>query len=925
MKDRWHEPSVLQATIEECCCNLVERGRLTDELSFIHPSITQYLLEKVPENLSAYSLHEESDKRLCGELCLKYLALADFRLALSLQAQKSVIMDAGSLQGRVLGTLNLPPLLNRIAGYYLPQASSPSLRPLSGHMRSHGTRNQPKASIRQEFAFLAYAKKAWPYHTSLLDPVSPYWNHFCQLALVQENIYGLQPWATESSNRDSYLTALFEFGLRHRHIPLLTVVLDEAKIKKTRLELTNTSLHRTNQLPLHIAVALDFSDVVDLLIRYGARTNIPDPRGNTALHIAAQFNSAACIDLLMERETSPWKTNDDLDSPVDTAARRGHQEFLNSMLPLLQPFDPFLLNSAIIHAVVLGYDGCVSSLLINGADVDFCGSDGCTLLHYATERGHIEVVRTLLRHNCKVNVLDSDGRDPLLLAIALPDEKSLPITKYLTRRLRKTTRGSLMDSGYTGSKNTCALSLALVVYLAHNSRWFGQHSIQNFPLKDQEVENALAKNAICCLDLIFMVLSSLVYTGGEIFRGLDSSEMIRLIFSTMPSDLIIKLAERNAISELFLNNEGRTLIHIAAAFENILVLKHLVRGHTIGLAQPDWKGLTPLHIAAQLGNREATAMMLDQATSSPLSSKDYDGNTPLHLAAQKGYSEIVKLLIENGSSISIKNSIGQTALHLASIRQSQECCDMLIAAGSPKDQEDIHGLTALDHDLILRKFNAILKCDSQLKSLALSEELWFKSVRCEIKVGQDFIFHHPGKVTEWIDTNLDPRRATDIKSKGVELEHDLDPHGAEKDQPVIKPRYILVDLDFSQLFPVVPRPFGIPEIQDLSNQNSLLPQDFGVGRTSSLSSFTRFPYDIFSVTTDVSGKLHLKELWAHEAPLAEVQRVEAYAHDTLFDPGAASSALAPLYTSRSGASEPRLPSARLHVVDEAEEHNQNPP
>lgn len=40
--------------------------------------------------------------------------------------------------------------------------------------------------------------------------------------------------------------------------------------------------------------------------------------------------------------------------------------------------------------------------------------------------------------------------------------------------------------------------------------------------------------------------------------------------------------------------------------------------------------------------------------------KDNDGNTPLHYAAKRGFMGIIRLLVENGADINAKNNDGQT-------------------------------------------------------------------------------------------------------------------------------------------------------------------------------------------------------------------------------------------------------------------------
>ena len=51
--------------------------------------------------------------------------------------------------------------------------------------------------------------------------------------------------------------------------------------------------------------------------------------------------------------------------------------------------------------------------------------------------------------------------------------------------------------------------------------------------------------------------------------------------------------------------------------------------------------------------------------------------TPLHEAAMEGHTEAVKLLIDHGADIDIKDDNGRTALHYASLHEHTETIQLL--------------------------------------------------------------------------------------------------------------------------------------------------------------------------------------------------------------------------------------------------------
>jgi ankyrin repeat protein len=75
-------------------------------------------------------------------------------------------------------------------------------------------------------------------------------------------------------------------------------------------------------------------------------------------------------------------------------------------------------EKGIFNAVTAGDIETVKQLLeTTGLDVSLKDSEGMTPLHFATDRGHLEVVQALLQHGAIVDSLNSDGQTPIMIAI----------------------------------------------------------------------------------------------------------------------------------------------------------------------------------------------------------------------------------------------------------------------------------------------------------------------------------------------------------------------------------------------------------------------------------------------------------------------------------------------------------------------------
>ncbi|HUG40874.1 MAG TPA: ankyrin repeat domain-containing protein [Longimicrobiales bacterium] len=113
-------------------------------------------------------------------------------------------------------------------------------------------------------------------------------------------------------------------------------------------------------------------------------------------------------------------------------------------------------------------------------------------------------------------------------------------------------------------------------------------------------------------------------------------------------------------------------------------------GRAEGLGAPGAFGWTPLHLAAYLGRREATAWLLGRGVDPGIRSDNAEANTPLHAAlAGRNDPEVVRLLLEGGADPDAGAALGVTPLHLAASRGNGDAVDALLARGAlPASMED---------------------------------------------------------------------------------------------------------------------------------------------------------------------------------------------------------------------------------------------
>ena len=75
--------------------------------------------------------------------------------------------------------------------------------------------------------------------------------------------------------------------------------------------------------------------------------------------------------------------------------------------------------------------------------------------------------------------------------------------------------------------------------------------------------------------------------------------------------------------------------------------------------------------------------------------KGSDGVTPLHVAAAMGQKDTVQQLLTKGADFNAKSNDGETPLHVAAITNNKDVAELLLAKGADIDAKDAHGVTPL--------------------------------------------------------------------------------------------------------------------------------------------------------------------------------------------------------------------------------------
>ncbi|KAF7693757.1 hypothetical protein HF521_007510 [Silurus meridionalis] len=130
----------------------------------------------------------------------------------------------------------------------------------------------------------------------------------------------------------------------------------------------------------------------------------------------------------------------------------------------------------------------------------------------------------------------------------------------------------------------------------------------------------------------------------------------------------LDIAEEEAMEELLKNEINRQGVDIEAARkeeERIMLrdARQWLNSRQINDVRHAKSGGTALHVAAAKGYTEVLKLLIQAGYD--VNIKDYDGWTPLHAAAHWGKDEACRILVENLCDMDVVNKVGQTALDVA--------------------------------------------------------------------------------------------------------------------------------------------------------------------------------------------------------------------------------------------------------------------
>lgn len=173
--------------------------------------------------------------------------------------------------------------------------------------------------------------------------------------------------------------------------------------------------NQDRQTALMVGVHANHAPVVVGLIQAGADVTLLDPKGRTALGIAADLGRLEMTRTILSCGVKPDLTDRPV-SPLVRASRGGHLEIVRLLLQA--GADPNRIStygnaSALTDAIEKNHIEVVHVLVEAGADVNTPVEDACNAIQCAIPTGNLDLIRFLLEAGADVNALNWWGANAL--------------------------------------------------------------------------------------------------------------------------------------------------------------------------------------------------------------------------------------------------------------------------------------------------------------------------------------------------------------------------------------------------------------------------------------------------------------------------------------------------------------------------------
>ncbi len=313
-------------------------------------------------------------------------------------------------------------------------------------------------------------------------------------------------------------------------------------------------------------------------------------------------------------------------------------------LPLSGPIHAAIEGGSVVEAAMSGNREAVRALLKDGADVNTAQADGMTALHWAAQKGDVDLAKVLLYASANVRATTRiGGYTPLLIASRNGD----------AAMIRTLVEGGA-DANNQTTNGTTALMLASAAGKADAVKVLLEKGANVNAKENVKGETALTFAA--------------AYGRADVVRELIAHQA-DVSMTTKVQDLaVFAEEEQKRLAELFaLQGRGRGEPGAGGRGRGPQgpQIAGVTRQYNYTELVGYWGGMSPLHLAARQGHLDVANALLDAGADVNQRAAG-DQTTPLLIATINGQFDLAKQLLDRGANPNLAQATnGVTPLYAA--------------------------------------------------------------------------------------------------------------------------------------------------------------------------------------------------------------------------------------------------------------------
>ncbi len=439
-----------------------------------------------------------------------------------------------------------------------------------------------------------------------------------------------------------------------------------------------TGLVQNGVSPAQFAVDKNQGEILGLVLG-GVVAETGTQNIQNLLFRAVDKNSKSCVNILMQYGAKPDIPNEKGETALTIASRKGYKEIVEALSE--QSLDK---GNALVVAVMENQVAAAKSLIEKGANPEIKDKNGDNLLMLAIQKKNEQMAEMLIAKGANVNHQNFKEETPLSFAV----HQGLGNIVALLLNENASPADALAILKQQSEKETEYLAVTTAMYAIDKNRpEFTPLILKYYP----KVAYALndKKEAV-----IFYCLGKNAFEIGKEFilnpeidlnQAIAGKYLLTEVAILNRKEWLESMLTRKDLNLNVSNLENQTALHIAAQKGLTEIVTMLIKAG-IDKEMKDKAGNTALMIAAENGNENIVKTLTAAGVS--MKTRNAKNLQAIHLAVIAKDIEVVEILLDKGADVNVAGDSGLTPLHYAAQMGNSDIARVLLGKGASKTAID---------------------------------------------------------------------------------------------------------------------------------------------------------------------------------------------------------------------------------------------